>query len=202
MSPNDRAHFWNTLRQLEASAKPLYSPLLVQYCCLLNEGEQVLINNEALAAMLPFFPFGPLTLAEGGTMSQEEFNLEWKKGETDFAISMGFGEDMFELGKAIEDWARNLNQPFPFKFDSSQQRCLRANTIANIVFLRKIDRVWHTDRTVKIILRPASTHEAYSSEARFWKERGDEARAELADEIAERFPKPKSSPLLPTAKEG
>jgi hypothetical protein len=178
----ERASEWEQLRRSAASDPPTVCSVYVR------------ISNEVGAAaleeflcFLPRLPISPPILGEGAPMDQTTFEAHWRAGTEEFTITAYFETDVLEMARLLRAWCLDPSTPFPFSFNPDAISSPLTRTFATIHLPRVIDRVWHRERPVVFEFRPIDRAESYELEAGYWRSQGDNARAELAEEIRDRL---------------
>lgn len=145
--------------------------------------------EEQFLRFLPYdFIKSPEIDESSAVMTANELKVKWNDGRTDFAITGFFAPDMFELATNLRDWCRDLQGDFPFGFSNETSSEPTLRTMLTIRLLPRRNRVWHQDRPVIFEFRPVNRRESYHIEAEYWRGKGDEPRAKLAEEIRDREP--------------
>ncbi len=181
-TPQERQAFWRGLREKPLAERPLFTALLLQFA---GPDEAPVIHEEFLN-FHSGFQFPPPALADGGTMSQEDFARKWSDGAEEVTVSAFFRSNVYELAESLRTWAQGAEGEFPLSFDTTDDSEPGFRSKFEIIFGPEADRVWHRLRPVTFRLRPISGSESYKIEAAYWRQIGDARRAELAEEIRSR----------------
>jgi hypothetical protein len=180
MTPNDRAAHWLKERNDLSNSRPSFSSIFLR---LTNQDGCPF--EERFLRFLPFDFFEPTVTCDDASRSQE-FVRQWTEGETDFTIISYFASDIHELALQLDKWCERPEGEFPFRFRSGGTPEVVTRSAMTVRFLKSRDRVWYRDRPIIIEIRPVNRKEAYQMEAMYWRSKGDDRRAQLAQEICDR----------------
>lgn len=141
---------------------------------------------------LRFFPFGffPAPTFHTEDPAAEEVRRQWNEGENDFQLTCFFHTDIYELAEELCTWCHNPQGEFPFRFQNGGTPEPVTRSMLTVRLLRSRARTFYCDRPIIFEFRPVNRREAYEMEAGYWRAKGDEQRAQLAQEICEREPSP------------
>jgi hypothetical protein len=180
MSQDERAKSWESERNYDSYPRKRVSSIYLRLTTA--DGRPF---EERFLRFLPF-SFFPAPTFETDEPTVEEVTRQWNEAENDFLITCFFGTDIHELADELCKWCDDPQNEFPFRFGSDGPPEPVTRSVLTVRLLRSRDHIFYRDRPIIFEFRPANRKEAYSMEAKFWQEKGDELRAKLAQEICER----------------
>jgi len=196
MEEQARAAYWQAVRDGE-SAKSVYSIVISE---LAHDYEEKIVSPK-LIALSKGVLFSPPSVKSSGEFDHEAFERQWRLGSERIEMSSYYTTDVLTLAAELDVWARHNREPFPFSMASAKVDHPTSRSLMRFIAEKEIDRVWHRMRPFVIRFRPTTRAEAYSMEAKFWTEQGDELRAMLAQEIADREAQKSKAEAKPIAKD-
>jgi hypothetical protein len=182
MTPTDRGARWHAERHYGSDPRRRVSSVFLRMTTA--DGHPF---EEQFHRFLPFNFFPTPTIQTDGSVTAEEVQRHWTEGESDFILTYFYHEDIHELTQELRNWCQDPRSEFPFRFQAGGVPNPVTRSRLTIRLLRRRDRVWYVDRPIIFEFRPVNQREAYEMEANYWRQRGDERRAELAQEICERY---------------
>ncbi|MFO0945648.1 MAG: hypothetical protein U1D30_06850 [Planctomycetota bacterium] len=137
---------------------------------------------------LRFLPFDFFPAPTFRTDISDDVKRQWNEGENDFQLVCFFYADIYELAKELCTWCANPDGEFPLRIQSGGTAEPVTRSVMTVRLLRRRDRPFYCDRPIIFEFRPVNRREAYEMEAGYWRTKGDQERAQLAQEICDREP--------------
>lgn len=184
MSQDDRSARWEIERDYDSDPRRRVSSIYLRLTTV--------DGHPFEERFLRFVPFGffPAPTFHTDVPTAEEVRRQWNEGENDFQLSCFFPTDIYELAEALCNWCDNPRGKFPLRFQGDGTPDPVTRSVLTVRLLRRRDRPFYCDRPIIFEFRPVNRREAYQMEAGYWRAKGDEQRAQLAQEISERETSP------------
>lgn len=182
MSQDDRCARWEVERNYDSEPRRRVSSIYLRLTTA--DGHPV---EERFLRFLPF-GFFPAPTFHTDDQAAEEVRRQWNEGDNDFLLTCFFHTDIHELADELCAWCANPQGEFPFRFQNGGTPEPVTRSMLTVRLLRSRDRAFYRDRPIIFEFRPVNRREAYEMEAAYWRSKGDEERAQLAQEICDREP--------------
>lgn len=128
-----------------------------------------------------------VTFAEGGDMSQELLDEQWRRPTSEHRVQTWSGDTCSAVEKALIDWSNEPSgKPFPLRYDSAAAPVPEIKSLFTLVRGPLINRGWYSELPIVFEIRSPTRRESLVAEHAYWTHIGDADRAAIvAERIAE-----------------
>lgn len=172
------------------------SPPLESFA-LVMQNESAQTFREEFLTVRSGISFPPPVLGEEGRFTQAELDKMWNERSRRFAIAAKFREDSHALAKDFREWAEDATKPWPVAMAETNERIHQIKTKYFFIRGEIVDRFWYREAPNYIILRSATRRERLQTELNYWKDVGDNNRANLIEEKLDKLDPDEESEKIP-----